>query len=64
MVVWSSRSYNDGEEAVHFFDWGRVSTAHSLANRMVEAIGEMVISGVPEKPKPPEEEPLQPAIGH
>ncbi len=38
-VVWSSRSYNDGEEAVHFFDFGKVNTAHTLTNRMVGAIG-------------------------
>jgi TolB-like protein len=59
MVVWSSRSYNDGEEAVYFFDWGKVNTAHVLTNRMVEAIGEMVIKGMPVE-VPREEEPVQP----
>ncbi len=42
-VVWSSRSYNNGEEGVFFFDLGRVHTAHLLASEMVrettEALG-------------------------
>ncbi|MFB3885111.1 MAG: hypothetical protein ACE144_07765 [Thermodesulfobacteriota bacterium] len=42
MLVWSSRSYNDGEEAVYFFDWGKVNTAHELTTRMIRAIGERV----------------------
>jgi len=58
-VVWSSRSYNDGDEAVYFFDFGKVHTVHTLTTRMVGAIGEMVISGVPEKAAS-EEEPSQP----
>jgi len=63
-VVWSSRSYNDGEEAVYFFDWGKVNTAHVLTNRMVRSIGEMVVSGVPEEVPREEEEPVQPMIGY
>jgi TolB-like protein len=63
-VVWSSRSYNDGEEAVYFFDWGKVNTAHVLTNRMVRSIGEMVVRGVPEEVPREEEEPVQPMIGY
>jgi TolB-like protein len=33
-VVWSSRSYSNGNEAVYFFDVGRVRTAHRLASEM------------------------------
>jgi TolB-like protein len=33
-LVWSSRSHNDGEEGVVFFDAGRVYTAHQLASDM------------------------------
>jgi TolB-like protein len=36
-VVWTSRSYNDGEEAVYFLDVGRVYTAHRLAAGMARA---------------------------
>jgi hypothetical protein len=40
MVVWSSMSYNDGEEGVYFFDLGKVNTAHGLTKRMIQSIGE------------------------
>lgn len=36
-VVWTSRSYNDGEEGVFFLDVGRVYTAHRLAADMARA---------------------------
>lgn len=61
MLVWSSRSYNDGEETVCLFDWGKVNTAHVLTSRMVKAIGEMVVSGMP-KDAPKEKKPVQPLI--
>jgi TolB-like protein len=34
-VVWSSRSHNTGDEAVFFFNVGRIHTAHRLASEMV-----------------------------
>ncbi len=37
-VVWSSKSYNEGDDGVFFFDWGRVNTAHSMASEMVRHI--------------------------
>jgi TolB-like protein len=33
-LVWSSRSHNDGDEGVVFFDVGRIYTAHQLASDM------------------------------
>lgn len=36
-VVWTSRSYNHGQEGVFFLDAGRVYTAHRLAADMVRA---------------------------
>jgi TolB-like protein len=41
-VVWSSTSYNQGDDGVFFFDWGRVNTAHRMAHEMVRSIGEMM----------------------
>ena len=41
-VVWSSRSHNEGDDAVYFFDWGRVNTAHVLAAEMARAVERMI----------------------
>jgi hypothetical protein len=41
-VVWASRSYNSGDEAVFFFDWGRVHTAHDLAVEMARGTLELL----------------------
>jgi TolB-like protein len=41
-VVWSSTSYNTGDDGVFFFDWGRVNTAHAMASQMVQSIGKMM----------------------
>ena len=43
MVVWSSESYNRGDEGVFFFDLGKVNTAHAMAIRMAESIGDMLV---------------------
>ena len=43
MVVWSSESFNRGDEGVYFFDLGKVSTAHMMAVQMAESIGEMLV---------------------
>ncbi len=42
-VVWSSKSYNEGDDGVFFFDMGRVNTAHSMASEMVQHVVEMMI---------------------
>jgi TolB-like protein len=39
-VVWSSNSYNAGDDGVFFFDRGRVNTAHVMASQMTRLIGE------------------------
>jgi TolB-like protein len=41
-VVWSSTSYNQGDDGVFFFDWGRVNTAYAMASQMVRSIGKMM----------------------
>jgi len=41
-VVWSSTSYNQGDDGVFFFDWGRVNTAYGMAHQMVRSIGKMM----------------------
>ena len=41
-VVWSSTSYNQGDDGVFFFDWGRVNTASAMASQMVRSIGKMM----------------------
>ncbi len=35
-VVWTAKSYNQGDDGVFFFDWGKVNTAHAMARQMVE----------------------------
>jgi len=37
-VVWTSKSYNAGDEGVYFFDLGRIYTAPRLAERMSETL--------------------------
>jgi len=41
-VVWSSTSYNQGDDGVFLFDWGRVNTAYAMATQMVRSIGKMM----------------------
>ncbi len=41
-VVWSCKSYHEGDEGVWFFDLGKVNTAHSLANEMVQRAVETI----------------------
>jgi TolB-like protein len=42
-VVWSSNSYNEGDEGVFFFDLGRVNTASAMASQMAQLIGRMIL---------------------
>jgi TolB-like protein len=42
-VVWSSDSYNQGDDGVLIFDWGKVNTAHAMASQMTQWIVEMVL---------------------
>ncbi len=42
-VVWSSNSYNEGDEGVFFFDMGRVNTASAMVSQMARLIGRMIL---------------------
>ena len=42
-VVWSSNSYNEGDEGVFFFDLGRVNTASVMVSQMAQLIGRMIL---------------------
>lgn len=35
-VVWTVKSYNQGDDRVYFFDLGKVKTAHAMASQMVQ----------------------------
>ena len=37
-IVWSSSSYNEGDDGVFFFDLGKVNTAHGMASGMVRSV--------------------------
>jgi TolB-like protein len=41
-VVWSSDSYNEGDDGVFFFDLGRVNTAYAMASQMIRCMGKMM----------------------
>ena len=41
-VVWSSNSYNDGDDGVSFFERGTSRTAHVMATQMVRLATEMI----------------------
>lgn len=42
-TVWTSKSYNKGDDGVFFFDRGKVNTAHSMASEMVRHTVEMIL---------------------
>jgi TolB-like protein len=42
-VIWSSNSYNKGNDGVFFFDVGRVNTAYVMASQMARWIGEIML---------------------
>jgi TolB-like protein len=42
-VVWSSESYNRGDDGVFFFDLGKVTTAHVMTAGMVRSIGNILV---------------------
>jgi hypothetical protein len=37
-IVWSSFSYNEGDDGVFFFNLGKVNTAHEMASGMVRSV--------------------------
>ena len=42
-VVWSSDSYNQGDDGVVLFDWGKVNTAYTMTSQMAQAIGRSMV---------------------
>lgn len=57
-VVWESWSYNQGDDGVRFFDWGRVITAAPLATKMAQAVvRDMTALGTIQGGQRPEEPP-------
>lgn len=43
LIVWSSESYNEGDDGVFFFDRGKVNTAYTMTSQMAQAIGRMMV---------------------
>ena len=43
-IVWSSRSYHQGDEDILLFDWGRVNTASELAGDMVRTVVKRIVT--------------------
>ena len=43
LIVWSSESYNQGDDGVLLFDWGKVNTAYTMTSQMTEAIGRGIV---------------------
>ena len=41
-VVWACESFNEGDDGVYFFDWGKVNTAHAMASEMVQTAMETI----------------------
>jgi hypothetical protein len=44
-VVWTSKSYNQGDDGVFFFDRGKVNTAGGLASYMVRSLVRELLQG-------------------
>jgi hypothetical protein len=42
-VVYSSYSFNKGDDGVFLFDWGSVYTAHAMASQMARWVGEQMM---------------------
>jgi hypothetical protein len=43
-TVWSSKSYNEGDDDVYFFDMGKVNTCSALASEMVRAVVKKMVA--------------------
>ena len=43
LIVWSSESYNQGDDGVFFFDRGKVNTAYTMTSQMAQAIGKILV---------------------
>jgi len=47
-IVWSSTSFNHGDDGVFFFNLGKVNTAHALASGMVRSVAEKMHAAIEE----------------
>jgi TolB-like protein len=43
-IVWASRSYNKGDDAVTLFDWGSVNSANEMVSEMVRVLRKRVVA--------------------
>jgi TolB-like protein len=43
LIVWSSESYNEGDNGVFLFDWGKINTAYTMTSQMAQAIGKIMV---------------------
>ena len=43
LIVWSSESYNEGDDGVFLFDWGKINTAYTMTSQMAQAIGKILV---------------------
>ena len=43
-IIWTSKSYNMGDDDVYFFDFGKINTANLMASEMVSAIIKLMIA--------------------
>jgi hypothetical protein len=42
-IVWTSKSYNTGNEGVFFFDRGKINTANTIASQMTKSVSKMIV---------------------
>jgi len=43
-IIWASRSYNEGNDAVTLFDWGSVNSANEMVSEMVRVLRKRVLT--------------------
>jgi TolB-like protein len=43
-IIWASRSYNRGDDAVTLFDWGSVNSANEMVSEMVRVLRKRVVT--------------------
>jgi TolB-like protein len=43
-IIWASRSYNRGDDAVTLFDWGIVNSANEMVSEMVRVLRKRVVT--------------------
>lgn len=43
-AIWTSKSYNEGDDSVFFFDFGKINTAHAMATEMTRNVAEMMFA--------------------